>query len=78
MWCNAREKVLPNFHGNGINGDGRKRVQCITLIRTTLLKALKACQELVKCFCKKTCQNRSKCKKFELPCAELGGCSGGC
>ena len=38
----------------------------------------KVYQELAKCSCKKTCNTRCKCKKFELPSTELYVNSGGC
>lgn len=45
---------------------------------TTLPKAAKACQELLKCGCKKSCSKRCKCVKANLECTKLCFCSGQC
>ncbi|XP_068756859.1 uncharacterized protein [Montipora capricornis] len=45
---------------------------------TVLPEASKACNELLKCGCKKGCKSgRCKCFKANLPCTELCSCSGG-
>ena len=45
---------------------------------TTLPEASKACEELVKCMCKKSCSNRCSCVKASLKCTQLCFCSGQC
>ena len=45
---------------------------------TTLPEAAYACQELLKCGCKKSCTNRCKCVKSNLQCTLLCACSAQC
>ena len=45
---------------------------------TTLPEASKACEELIKCGCKKSCSQRCSCVKANLKCTELCFCSGQC
>ena len=45
---------------------------------STLPEAAKACQELLKCGCKKACSKRFRCAKANLQCTNLCYCSGQC
>ena len=49
-----------------------------TPIWTTLPEASKACQELLRCGCKKSCVGRCKCAKANLKCTQLCFCAGQC
>ena len=54
--------MLPKFQLN--KWEWKEEDTCITPIWTTLPEASKACQELVKCFCKKTCNTCCKLKSL--------------
>jgi len=45
---------------------------------TTLPKASKVCNELIRCGCKKACRGLCKCTKADLPCTALCFCQGNC
>jgi hypothetical protein len=45
---------------------------------TTLSEASKACQELLRCGCKKACTKRCKCFMANLKCTQLCFCAGQC
>ena len=47
-------------------------------ILTTLPKASKACNELIRCGCKRACRGLCKCTKANLPCTALCACNGNC
>ena len=49
-----------------------------TTLWTVLPEASEACQELIKCGCKKAAINRCKCYKSSLGCTQLCFCSGQC
>ena len=55
--------MVPKFQLNKLGW--KEEGTCITPIWTTLPQASKACQELLKRSCKKTCDTRCKFKKFE-------------
>ncbi len=45
---------------------------------TTLPEASESCHELIRCGCKKGCNNRCKCVKAALKCTPLCHCNGAC
>lgn len=45
---------------------------------TTLPEASKACNELIRCGCKRACRGLCKCTKANLPCTALCACNGNC
>uniref|UniRef100_A0A7M5X6V4 Tesmin/TSO1-like CXC domain-containing protein n=1 Tax=Clytia hemisphaerica TaxID=252671 RepID=A0A7M5X6V4_9CNID len=75
-FCNATERTMPLR--NVLEWGYKKNERGMTVPRwMNQPEASKACQELIKCGCKKMCGARCKCKKAGLSCTELCQC-GGC
>ena len=75
IWCNVNKKWSEQIKIEKLRW--KLSEKGIEPIWTTLVEASQACKELIKCNCSTNHTKRCRCKKQNLKCTELCGCSGG-
>ena len=74
IWTYETNRILPEYDLKEF--EWKREEGRVFPIMMTLPETSKACMKLVKYGCIRRCSKRRKCKKHDLPCAELCVCGG--